>query len=591
MKKSIQNLNFLLVFAFFVGLVLFYGLVYPYHVAFHEQYQLFRFSVNYFIETISKPGGIADYIARFFTQFFLFPWLGAVITATFISLIQQVFCKIINTLVKTSSTVIIISFFPSVVLTVFLCDENAMLCFPIALLLSLCAVWGYLSIKQNVFRFLWGIVMLPILFWFVGSVAVIFFVLSFLFEVIKHKSYLSVFKWLAFFIFFLLFFIGILYASQLFTSYPLSRIIYGINYYRYPVLMPLIKNIIVLLIILIPAVSVLFDKFLHGKPKAWTAVVLAVLLFGGGSYKIASSLDLGKEEVFAYNYMVRMYKWKKVVEKAKKQSPVSSMAMACVNLALAETGQLGDKMFSFPQYDKRESLLPSYKRDMITPMLAGEIYYHIGMINTAHRFAFEAMESTPDYQKSACCYKRIIEINIIDGNYKMARKYINILEKTLFYRKWAKQTKKLLFNDDLVAKHPEYGVLRKNRIDEDFFFNNDKQDIMLAFLLKKNSRNRIAYEYLIALKLLERDLTSFMKFYKLGNDIPYFSIPVHIQEALAALWALKHKDYKNMPWDINTEVVQKMKTFVTKYNLVNDKKKLADEFGETYWYYLLCRKK
>jgi len=101
----------------------------------------------------------------------------------------------------------------------------------------------------------------------------------------------------------------------------------------------------------------------------------------------------------------------------------------------------------------------------------------------------------------------------------------------------------------------------------------------------------MAFEYLMAFKLLECDLRGFIKYYELGTDITYSSIPVHFQEALLADWASQHKTFSNMPWEINPQVVFKIKAFVSKYNSENDKNKLADKFGTTYWYYLLCQKK
>ncbi len=578
--------------AFWGIVVLFFGIVYPYHITFHEQYQLFRFSWRYFTELLSIPGGGADYIARFLTQFFLFPWLGAVIIASLVTLIQLFFLKILRKIINSAPHLsIVLSFAPSVALLLFLCDENAMLSFPVVLVLSISAACAYSRISKNLSRFFVGIIMVPVLFWIVGSASVVFVILAFIYEIAHGEYKFHPIKWGAVFLLVALYFIAVVFASHYLVNYPLSRIVDGIGYYRYPTVVPFIKNVVLLLIALVPVLTILISKVIPIKHIVWATIFLFVLVFGSGAGAIISNIDTDREEAFAYDYLARMHRWNAIVDKAEKNHPASSFAMTCVNLALAKTGQLGNQMFSFPQYQKRESLLPTYKRDMITPLFAGEVYYHLGMVNTAHRFAFEAMESIPDYQKSARCYKRIAEVSIINGNYKMAQKYLTVLEETLFYRSWAKQAKMLLFNDEAVNKHPEYGALRKNRIDDDFFFNTDEQDIMMAFLLKKNSHNRIAYEYLMALKLLNRDITGFMRFYELGNEIPYFSIPTYFQEALVVLWSSQNKPFNEMPWTIDTEIVNNMKAFISRYNSVTDKKSLADKFGDTYWYYLLCMKK
>ncbi|WP_297094196.1 DUF6057 family protein [uncultured Draconibacterium sp.] len=585
------------IFKFFPGLafwgivVLFFGLVYPYHVAFHEQYQLFLFSGQYFIELLSIPGGGADYIARFLTQFFLFPWLGAGIIASVLTLIQILFLRIIRLFTHSNSLVnTIVSFVPSIAIMAFLCDENAMLSLPIALLFALSASLTCMQIPKNTTRSICGVLLFPVLFWIAGSASIIFVALLLLHEILLNQYKFSIPKWIAVFSVFVLYVYAVLLASQLLVSYPLSRVLNGINYYRYPDFMPFIKNVALLLFVSISFLTILIHRVIKKEQMIWASIVLFLLVFGGGTGLIISKVDTAKEEAFAYNYMARMHQWNAIIQKAEKNPPVSSLASTCVNLALAKTGQLGNHMFQFPQYDKLESLLPKYQRDMMTPLFAGEVYYHLGMVNTAHRLAVEAMESIPDYQKSARCYKRIAEVSIINGNYKTARKYLNVLEETLFYRKWAKRAETLLFNDESVNKHPEFGSLRKNRIDEDFFFNADEQDIILALLLKKNSTNRVAFEYLMAYKLLERDITGFIKFFSLGDGISYFSIPVHFQEALTVLWSSQNKPLNEIPWEIDTRISNNMKAFIAEYNSVTDKKLLADKFGDTYWYYLLCEK-
>ena len=64
---------------FGVAVLLFFGLAYPHHLHYQEQYQLFLFDCTYVWEIVRLPGGIADLLGRFCTQFFLFAWVGAAI--------------------------------------------------------------------------------------------------------------------------------------------------------------------------------------------------------------------------------------------------------------------------------------------------------------------------------------------------------------------------------------------------------------------------------------------------------------------------------------------------------------------------------
>ncbi len=74
----------------FVGIMLFLWLGCPQYLMYQEQYQLFLFTGDYFLETVAVPGGFADYISEFVVQFFYVPLYGA-IAAAFILTLSQVF--------------------------------------------------------------------------------------------------------------------------------------------------------------------------------------------------------------------------------------------------------------------------------------------------------------------------------------------------------------------------------------------------------------------------------------------------------------------------------------------------------------------
>ena len=77
------------------------------------------------------------------------------------------------------------------------------------------------------------------------------------------------------------------------------------------------------------------------------------------------------------------------------------------------------------------------------------------------RTSFETMEFIPNYNKSSRSIRRLIQTNMITGNYDVALKYIRILENTICYRKWARNIRAL-------AEHPEH-------ISNDYFYNNSQK--------------------------------------------------------------------------------------------------------------------
>ena len=53
---------------------------------YHEQHHLFRFTADYFRQTLSEEG-LLCYATNFVVQFFFHPWLGAMVMATLLTLI------------------------------------------------------------------------------------------------------------------------------------------------------------------------------------------------------------------------------------------------------------------------------------------------------------------------------------------------------------------------------------------------------------------------------------------------------------------------------------------------------------------------
>ena len=83
-----KNIHYIYTLLFGVSVLLFFGLAYPHHLHYQEQFQLFLFDGNYAWDIVRLPGGIADLLGRFCTQFFLYAWSGAFIIGLLLSVIQ-----------------------------------------------------------------------------------------------------------------------------------------------------------------------------------------------------------------------------------------------------------------------------------------------------------------------------------------------------------------------------------------------------------------------------------------------------------------------------------------------------------------------
>ena len=572
---------------FGVAVLLFWGNVYPAHISYQEQFQLFLFDADYWWKRIAVPGGLADYIAEYLTQFYYHVWAGACILAFLYVLLQRLVWK----LAKEQGAADVyypLSFLPIIVLWHFMGDENAMLSLVVALLLALSASCWYADLKGKWLRVAYILIVLPLLYWTAGAAHFIFMgwviVREFLLN-LKGKNFwggVGVFWGVG------LWGIGCPLLASMWVQFPIYRLMGGIGYYRFPAVIPWIEIGLAVLLVVLPFLLAALPA-LKKKPVFYGVLqVVAVTLFG--YYYVAAGCDMDKEEAMEYDQLVRNKQWQEVIEKAEEKSPVSPFGVTCLNLALGKMGQMGDRMFEFYQ-NGTEGLLPEFQRDFTSPLPTSEAYYHLGMVNTAQRFTFEAMEAIPNFNKSGRCFKRLAETNLINGQYEVAAKYLRLLRKTIFYKDWAEDAMTYLYNEDKINAHKEWGWLRQIRYTEDFLFSSQETDIMLGLLYQHNHRNRMAFEYMLAYVLQQRDLERFMKYYPLGKHAGYDHIPRSYQEALIYVWTQTHKNFQGMPWSISPQVVRDVTEFARIYtSQQNARQMLEARFGSTYWNYLLLRK-
>lgn len=589
MSKFKISVNSISTVFFGLAVYVFFVVFYQYHLHYQEQLQMFLFTSEYFGELMSRPGGLADYIGTFLTQFYYFSWAGAIIIALLLVGLQQLVAKL-SAKLSSNSLFYPLTFIPSMLLWALLCDENFLLSAVVSILLILLSVRFFLLIKNPDLRVIVSLLLLPVLYWFAGGVFWVFAVFCVLFEW-KYFKQFSLWQWgflLAGSL--LLLFLTPVFAKS-YLHYPLSRLWWGISYYRYPVVSPYPLLAVWLSVVLIPFLLIFAPTGLKKIAKLLVTFFQMVLFIVFCYYSLHFSADLNKEEIMAYDYNARIQNWDEIIKMANQKDPVSPLSVACLNLALNKTGTMGDAMFRYFQ-NGPEGLLPGFQRDFTSPFISGEIYYHLGLINTSMQFAFEAMEAIPDYKKSSRAIKRMAEVNLLNQEYGVATKYLNLLCNTLFYNEWATETLRCIKDEKLIEQNIEWSTLRKYRLTEDFLSSEDEKDQMLGLLFVHCPENKMAYEYLMAYTLLTKDLNHFVQYFPLGKNLGYKVIPAHYQEALLYFWAATHEgNLTQLPWSMLPSVQQYFQSYIN----INASGKGAEptikkSFSQTYWYYLDYRK-
>jgi hypothetical protein len=445
---------------------LFFGLAYPQHLHYQEQYQLFLFDSNYVWDIVKQPGGVADLLGRFCTQFFLYAWVGAAIIALLLSAVQLMTLQLMG-----ANKLYGLSFIPSGLLWLYLLDENALLGGVWAVLIitgMVLLISRFASIRKTVPMIIVIIIAIPVLYFLAGPVCL---------------------------------------------PIPIESLWSGIHYYRMPKVFPWLLWAAALSVWIIMVMAVLINRckeqVSHLSPLTSHLIFALVAVCMG--WMVWKNANFKAEKVMQYDFMATHQQWNRIIETINKEKPNNQIGVTVQNLALAMRGVLLDQIQNYNQ-NGIAGLLPDVQSDATSPIPTAEAFYQLGMINVAQRTVFEAQEAILDFQKSGRCYKRLAQTNLINGNYEVARKYLNALQKTLFYRDWANETLPLLGDEKAINSHPEYGRLRKWAYKENFLFSDHVTPEMLESLYSGCTDNRMAYQYLIAYYMLTGDRERYNNF-------------------------------------------------------------------------------
>ena len=584
----------LLSLLFGVAVVIFWAVPYVGGLCFQEQYQMFLFDTNYFLERIVLPGGLADYISEFLVQFYYMPVLGGAIIALLLMGIQTAVWGLMKQYgAKHDFPGYLLSFLPSIALWCAMGDQNVLLSFVVALFGALLTGWIHNRFHNRLVKVVFELVSTALVYWLLGPVVFLYAVLMIGDTLKNAKQKGNVFSGIGYSVCILVLTIAWILLTTQTLQYPLYRIFAGLNYYRYPGAISPLPFVVMVWAVVIPFLGMIpcrqksFQKLQQSK----VVIVLSyVLVIVASWFGIKASFDEMTYELIDYDFLVRTEQWDKIIEKAEKKPATTPLSVSCVNLALSQKGMLADRLFEFYQ-NGGEGLFPTFTRDMISPVSTAEIFFRLGMVNDAERYMFEAQEAIPNYRKSARLTRRIIECDIINGNYKVAAKLLRRLQKTLFYSNWANQTMALLGNEKAINRHPIYGKLRKYREKkQDFLFSDREMDQMLGLLFLNDNHNKMAYEYLMCYELLQRDMEKFMQYYPLGRFVGYDHIPRTFQEILIGNWMKTHSDPRTIPYSVDAQNVNNTLNFIQLYMQNPKDPQLGQQpYVSNAWHYVMVQ--
>ena len=581
----LAKLNTPLVFWLCVFVLLFFYLQkqLAFHFFYIEQKQLFLWSSAYFSSLIIKPAGLVQWLTGFCVQYFIKPYLGALIISALLTTIGILTAGIIKRIDR-KANLFILSLLPIVLLLYMHFDMNYSYEGTIAYLLMMLVLYGYFYIGNLLYRIIYVSVFGVLLFWWAGSTAVLFTICVLLWEMANRISRAYIFILPLLLVIILAFFGG--YSSWV-GGYRLLFLPDG--YYTYP-LRP--GMTIYLSWIIIPVLLLLCRFLRERKPvnqKRKYAELLFQMLFVTVLfwYSINKFTDRSFNLFHELNYYNRTEQWDKIIKRSNGEIS-NYLYLSLVNMALTEKGELAEKMFSFTQRGI-DGLNVPWNRMPYISALQSDVYFSMGHIALAQQMAFEANVSMQN--SSVAMIKRLVQTNLIYGAYPVAEKYIDLLMQTKYHKEWAREHRQFLWNDDAIEKDFLLGIKRKCIPYTNSLVKANTLHIELEDIAKQNPLHKASIQYLGALHLLSKNVSFFKNLLEThyGTDV-LPTLPKSYQEAILIIWEQEPAYWEH--YSVSASVIQRYNEYknivlTNRGNTAGLPNLLKRSFGDTYWFYYM----
>ena len=315
--------------------------------------------------------------------------------------------------------------------------------------------------------------------------------------------------------------------------------------------------------------------------KGWLKAVAAVAFTAAGVWMLGAPVhpDYGKpwgvpsldyERMIGLDAEVARENWDRVLELSGKDLYMVE-ASYCYNLAHAMKGDLGDKLLDHSQDHQFTLLFPvSSERAVFSNTLAGEAWFHLGDMTVAEQSTITSLQASPRHT-GARFLVRLARVNLVTGEDAAAQKYLGILSRTLFYRKWARS---MMPGQQDDAVRAELSEARAKLIREDFVHDSSNPRLILKALLEANPTNSLARQYLMCYDLMCYDLDGFMQEY--AKDLPQ----ARLYHEAVLIWLSRNER-------LNPEEVTRYGVELSQVDRMGRFGRNPNAFKNTYWYYYL----
>ncbi|MDR1153548.1 MAG: DUF6057 family protein [Bacteroidales bacterium] len=555
----------------------------------HEQHQLFLFCKGYFYSHLGLPGGLLKYITAFVVQFFYHPLLGSVLLASCIALVYPLGAIAGARISGKPDTLQL-----SLLAPLFLMIQYAAIEFPVSVVIGVLLNQLFVILLLRLPRKVCYFALFPFvsaLYFLTGGYCLIFISMA-MTNALSHagrqtKRQIPLFA---------AFSIGLPFLGSYVCAVPVHTAITA-------ALPDAISAGVLLLLLLLlshPVLAYLFQERLtqsltrlhrgfssageaervRSKRTVIVSVFFPLCYLLSASGFLMNNFDSRVRILLQASQYAKQNNWQGVLQSAGQYDGKNHLATYLTNLALFHTGRMPGQMFSFRQDWGKESLFFPWTGNSRESEYGDLVYAGLGYLNEAHHWTFEAMTV---FGQTAPILQKLIAYNIANERPAVARRFINVLRQSLFYRSWADRADKIIRDSRSLPYH---------RVSDDTahparFSNFTDIGPDLLYLCRREPGNRMAFEYLMSYYLLTNQVVKFAENLWRKDAFSYPKLPRAYDEALLTYQLGVSPDvFRQLRIDVQPETMERLKQYYAMLRGKSDRRQLKEKFGDTYWYYL-----
>lgn len=329
------------------------------------------------------------------------------------------------------------------------------------------------------------------------------------------------------------------------------------------------------------------------RPWVWVAcqvAVVAVLVWGVQHYWYK---DYNFHKELRMQQCMENCDWEGMLAEAASCEDEPTRAIVMMkNLALFRLGRQGDEMYHYRTGAKASDA--PFPLSM-TQVVGRSIYYNYGQLNYSYRWC---LEDGVEFGWRAEYIKYLVRCSLLNGEDRVARKYLDLLGHTRYHRQWAEHYRQYIGHAEALKANKEFEPITHLMQSTDILGSDNTlvEKFLATQFIVTNSDDKLYKEQALISALWMKDIQTFWpRFFDYATATKGQHMPVHYQEAAYLYGQLENGvDISHMPFDEGVK-----KTYEEFMAFANQCKGMSEaqmselfypRFGHTFYYeYFLVR--